>query len=211
MTTVTVKNVDASQADDMAPPPGTAIVRPLRHVRAVRERTRSGSLIPPRLRPRVRLARGPGRWESTPPRRSLTGRRRFRPAGPTSKPRSPPRTKGACAATARTGQTPPRPSCAGLSATMTMSRSGTTIVGELVGGFGDVVRSRKQIADVLAIAAEGRQRATAIVRNIDAGSGRPGASPQQDADYLDGVVATLAWVLGEQAEAPSHSSSVYAS
>ena len=38
MTGTTVKAVDTGQADDMAPPPGTAIVRPLRHVRAVRER-----------------------------------------------------------------------------------------------------------------------------------------------------------------------------
>ena len=38
MTGVTVKVVESGQADDMAPPPGTAIVRPLRHVRAVRER-----------------------------------------------------------------------------------------------------------------------------------------------------------------------------
>jgi hypothetical protein len=35
---VTVDHVDAGQVDNAAPPRGTAIVRPLRHVRAVRER-----------------------------------------------------------------------------------------------------------------------------------------------------------------------------
>ena len=38
MTRVTVKFVESGQPDDTAPPAGTAIVRPLRHVRAVRER-----------------------------------------------------------------------------------------------------------------------------------------------------------------------------
>ena len=38
MSGITVKVVDSGQADDMTPPPGTAIVRPVRHVRAVRER-----------------------------------------------------------------------------------------------------------------------------------------------------------------------------
>jgi hypothetical protein len=42
VTGATVRFVNADQADDEMPPPGTAIVRPLRHVRDVRERdTRS--------------------------------------------------------------------------------------------------------------------------------------------------------------------------
>jgi hypothetical protein len=38
MTRVTVKFAESGQPDDTVPPAGTAIVRPLRHVRAVRER-----------------------------------------------------------------------------------------------------------------------------------------------------------------------------
>lgn len=73
--------------------------------------------------------------------------------------------------------------------------------GELVGGVGDVVRSPEQVADVLAVAVHGQRRVAARARNIDAApSTRQFA--QQDADYLAGVAATLAWVLGERAEAP---------
>ena len=73
--------------------------------------------------------------------------------------------------------------------------------GALVGGFGDVVRSREQITDVLTLAAEGRQRAAAQGRNIDTGADDR-AFARQDADYLDGVMATLSWILGERAESP---------
>jgi len=73
--------------------------------------------------------------------------------------------------------------------------------GALVGGFGDVVRSPEQIAGILALAAEGVQRAAAQGRDIDA-SADARAFARQDADYLDGVIATLAWVLGERADSP---------
>jgi hypothetical protein len=54
---------------------------------------------------------------------------------------------------------------------------------------------------MMAIAAEGQQRATAMSRNLnDDPSQRQRA--QQDADYLGGVTAALAWVLGEWAETP---------
>jgi hypothetical protein len=73
--------------------------------------------------------------------------------------------------------------------------------GELVGGFGDVVRSPEQIAGVLVLAAEGRQRAAAQGRDLDA-SADARAFARQDADYLDGVIATLTWTLGERADSP---------
>ncbi len=73
--------------------------------------------------------------------------------------------------------------------------------GELVGGFGDVVRSPEQIAGILALAAQGVQRAAAKGRDLDA-SADARAFPRQDADYLDGVLATLAWILGDRAESP---------
>ena len=55
--------------------------------------------------------------------------------------------------------------------------------GELVGGSGDVVRSADQIAEVLDSASRRRQ------------------TDLQDADYLDGVIETLEWVLGERPRA----------
>jgi hypothetical protein len=73
--------------------------------------------------------------------------------------------------------------------------------GELVGGFGDIVRSPEQIADVLAFSAEARQQDAARGRDVGADSDHRQFA-QQDGDYLDGVAATLAWVLGQRREAP---------
>lgn len=56
--------------------------------------------------------------------------------------------------------------------------------GELVGGFGDVVRTPDQIARVLDDARQRRR-----------------AEPQA-ADYLDGLIATLEWVLAERLQSP---------
>lgn len=73
--------------------------------------------------------------------------------------------------------------------------------GELVGGFGDVVRSPEQIGALLALAVRHQRRALADSRNLKADAdGRWFA--QQDADYLEGVAATLAWVLGERPDTP---------
>jgi hypothetical protein len=73
--------------------------------------------------------------------------------------------------------------------------------GALVGGFGDVVRSPAQIAEAATVAAERLRQAATQVQD-------PGTDPRgrqsvrQDADYLDGVIATLAWVLGQRPETP---------
>jgi len=72
--------------------------------------------------------------------------------------------------------------------------------GELVGGFGDVVRAQEQIGRVLAAAVEGKRQAEADGRNAAAADERQFA--RQDAAYLEGVVATLVWILGGQAETP---------
>jgi len=73
--------------------------------------------------------------------------------------------------------------------------------GELVGGFGDVVRSHRQLADIAAQAAQARRAATAKSRDIEA---HPGGRERarQEADYLDGAMAALAWVSGERTAAP---------
>jgi hypothetical protein len=73
--------------------------------------------------------------------------------------------------------------------------------GELVGGFGDVVRSQDQIADLLTLATERQQRAMTEARGITAGS-RDRQLAQQETDYLGGVIATFTWLLGQQSETP---------
>ena len=73
--------------------------------------------------------------------------------------------------------------------------------GELVGGLGDIVRSRQQMAEMLALAAEVKRRAMIEGRDMDADpADRQFAG--HNLDYLNGVGATLAWGLGERAEAP---------
>jgi hypothetical protein len=74
-------------------------------------------------------------------------------------------------------------------------------VGQLVGGFGDVVRSREQVVHAMALADESHRQAVTAMRS-------PSASPadrqfaQRDVGYLHGVTATLKWVLSQRAEAP---------
>jgi hypothetical protein len=73
--------------------------------------------------------------------------------------------------------------------------------GELVGGSGDVVRTRELIANVLALAAEGHCRAAARGSDV-AASLEDRQRAQQEADYLDGVATTLTWVFGQRPEPP---------
>jgi hypothetical protein len=67
--------------------------------------------------------------------------------------------------------------------------------GELVGGFGDIVRSRQQILTVMENAVESRQAAVSLACDIHTGAGHR-QEGQQQADHCDGVLATLGWVLG---------------
>ncbi len=57
MTRATVNRVDTDRIDDHAPPGGTAIVRPLRHVRAVRERDAAQPADPSEATAQSRSAR----------------------------------------------------------------------------------------------------------------------------------------------------------
>jgi hypothetical protein len=74
--------------------------------------------------------------------------------------------------------------------------------GELVGGFGDIVRSPAQIADILSMAVQGAAH-RAAVQDRDLRTRPVGQEiAWQDASYLEGVAATLAWVLGERPGVP---------
>jgi hypothetical protein len=77
----------------------------------------------------------------------------------------------------------------------------TASPGELVGGFGHVVRAPAQITATLSLAVEGQQHAAARDRDLDADPDVRRLA-RQDADYLSGVAATLTWVLGERTGAP---------
>lgn len=123
MTEATVRRVDGEQVGDELPSPGTAIVRPVRHVQAVRDR-----FLPRFAEPtEVAVSRSARAWawalgERAPLLRSPIARPLFRPAGPTSKPRSQRRMSDGCVATGTTVPMPPRPCCGGLLAMMTACR-----------------------------------------------------------------------------------------
>jgi hypothetical protein len=205
MMAVTVKHVDAAGMDDEAPPRGTAIIRPLRHVRAVRERYSRRFADPSE----AALSRSARAWSwalgesDTAP---VTDRQT---AGPPS--RSDIEAEIAAAYERRLrGERENRADAAATILRWLIGLDDHVPVrgenrGELIGGFGDVVRSPAQIAGVAAAAADGQRRADA---DADADGQNINADPddrqfaRQDADYLDGVVATLAWVLGERAETP---------
>jgi hypothetical protein len=73
--------------------------------------------------------------------------------------------------------------------------------GELVGGFGDVVRSRGQIAEAAALAVQAHH--AAALRSQSAGtSASERAGAREETGYLDGVLAALAWVDDKRAPAP---------
>ena len=201
MSEVTVKSVDPGQTDGTAPPEGTAIVRPLSHVRAVRERhmqrfadpaeaaaSRSARVWAWALGESA-LAPVTDRLTAIPPRRAeieaeLTEADQRRVLG----------TREGRADAAATvlrwllgmdDHVPVR--CANP--------------GELVGGFGDIVRSRKQMADVVVLARAAHE--AAATRSLDTGAA-PGEREhaRREADYLDGMLMTIPWVLGERAETP---------
>src|ERR1022692_2731589 len=201
MTGTTVKLVDADQVDDAEPPRGSAIVRPLRHVRAVRER----HALRFANRSEAAASRSARAWAwalgetATAP---VTDR-------PTVAPPNRSDIEAEINAADERRLRGDRENRADAAAAVLRWRVGEDDHvpvrgenrGELVGGFGDVVRSPEQIADILALATEGQQQVSA--RGRDTGE-EPGHRQlfRQAADYLEGVVATLVWVLGERPEAP---------
>lgn len=201
MSRATVNQMDLGPPDEDAPPPGTAIVRPLRHVQAVRERHALRYSNPAEAaasRSTRAWAWALGETVTAP----VTDRETVIP--PT---RSDIEAEIASADDRR--QRGDRENRADAAATILRWLIGDDDHvplrgqnhGELVGGSSDIVRTPKQIANLLAFAAELQRRASAQGRDVSADADDR-QSAQQDADYLHGVVITLAWVLGEQTESP---------
>ncbi len=201
MTGVTVRSVGAGEIDDQAPPPGTAIVRPLRHVRAVRER-------------HMRRFADPAEAEASRSARAWSwalGETAIAPVTDrvTTVPPSRSDINAEIAAADERRVRGERENRADAAATILRWLIGDDDHipvrgenrGELVGGFGDIVRTPDQIAAIMALATEGQQRAAVNSSDIDAEPGDRQIA-QHDTGYLNGVLATLAWVHGERAEAP---------
>ena len=84
---------------------------------------------------------------------------------------------------------------------MTTSRSGTRIGVPWSAASATSSARQNRYAGIIALAAQGQRQAAAQGRDLDAGADAR-AFARQDADYLNGVIATLAWVLGERAGSP---------
>lgn len=201
MNRATVTGVGAAQADDLAPPSGTAVVRPLRHVRAVRERYLLRFADPAEAaasRSARAWAWALGETVTAP----VTGRQ-------TSIPPCLPDIEAEIAAADERRLSGDHENRADPAATVLRWLIGhddhvpvrDADPGASVGGFGDVVRSREQIADVMTVTIEGQRRAAASARDVQAGSATR-RSARRDAQYLHGVAATLAWAIGNRADAP---------
>jgi hypothetical protein len=204
MTGATVNRVTASH-DDEAPPRGTAIVRPLRHVRAVRER-HAARFADPSEAAKSRSARA-WAWalgeSATAPVTDLVT------AVPPSRPDIEAEITVADERRLRGDQENRADAAATILRWLIGDDDHLPVRGEnrgeLVGGFGDVVRSPEQMAGILALAAQGLRQAAVQGRDLDAGADAR-AFARQDAGYLNGVIATLAWVFGERADPPITSS-----
>lgn len=200
MTAATVRCVGDGQIED-AQPRGTAIVRPLRHVRAVREYHARRFSDPAE----AAVSRSIRAWawalgeSATAP---VTDRQTAVPPS-----RSDIETEIAVADKRRLrGDRENRADAAAKVLRWLIGEDDRIPVrgderGELVGGFGDVVRSPEQIGAILALAVVGRERAEAQDLDVNADPDDRRFA-RRDVDYLDGVAATLGWVLGKRARAP---------
>ena len=159
MRRATVNRMRADRADEDAPPPGTAIVRPLRHIQAVRERQALGYPDPGD----ADASRADRAWAwalGECPTAPVTGR-------PTSVPPSRSDIEAEITEADERRFRGDRANRADSAATILRWLIGDDDqvpvrgenLGELVGGFGDVVRSATQIASILALARDRQQRA----------------------------------------------------
>jgi hypothetical protein len=201
MTGTTARLPEGGEADDERPPVNTAILRPLRHVRAVRQRYLERFADPadaatsPSARAwawalgEIAVAPVSGRDTAVPPHRAeidaelaLADARRL------------------------SGDRENRAGAAAIVLRWLIGVDDHVPVhgenpGELVGGFGDVVRPRDEIADTVALAVHAQRGAMAKILDPSGPTGER-QDAGQDVDYLDGITVTLAWVCGERAEAP---------
>jgi hypothetical protein len=201
MTGTTARLSEGGEADDEGPPVNTAILRPLRHVRAVRQRCLeqfpdpADAATSPSARAwawalgEIAVAPVSGRDMAVPPNRAeidaelaLADARRL------------------------SGERENQADAAAIVLRWLIGVDDQVPVqgenpGELVGGFGDVVRPRDEIADIVALAVHAQRGAMAKSLDPSAPTGER-QDAGQDVDYLDGITVTLAWVCGERAEAP---------
>jgi hypothetical protein len=197
-----MKQMDTSTTDDQMPPPGTAIVRPLRHVRAVRERYLLRFTDPSQ----AAASRSARAWAWA------LGETAIAPVTDQQTPTPPSRCAIEVEIAIADGrsQRDEDQNRADAAATILRWLIGdddhvpvrTESPGELVGGFGHIVRSPVQIAGILSMAVQGAAQRTAVLdRDLRV---RPVGQEiaRQDAVYLEGVAATLEWVLGERPGAP---------
>lgn len=201
MMAATVKLVNTAQSDGSDLPPGTAIVRPLRHVLAVRERYAQRYADPAE----AKTSRSARAWAWA------LGESAIAPV--TDQPTAVPPRRSDIEAEIRAadekrvrGDREGRADAAATVLRWLIGEDDRVPVrgenrGELVGGFGDVVRPPEQIASVMALAVAGRQQAAVKSRGLGLGSDDRQLARQQ-AGYLDGVVSTLTWVLGRRSETP---------
>jgi hypothetical protein len=196
-----VNLVDADRVDDAVPPPGTAIVRPIRHVRAVRERYLQWFTDPAQ----VAASRSARAWAWALGETATAPVTDHETAVPPS--RSEIEAQIAVADERRLrGDRENRADAAAAILRWLIGEDdhipvrGTNL-GALVGGFGDIVRTRPQIANVLAATTEDHRQAVAKGWQSSVSPAHRQVT-QRDAEYRVGVTATLEWVIGQRAEAP---------
>lgn len=201
MSELTRKAVSRGQIDAGAPPAGTAIVRPLGHVQAVRERYLQRFADPAE----ALASRSARAWAWA------LGQTGIAPVTeqPTASPPSRAEIEAEITEAEQRRLRGTREWRADAAATVLRWLIGVddhvpvrdTNPGELVGGFGHIVRSPEQIAEVVDYAAQA-QRVVAAA-STDAGLDAVARhSASQRMRYLDGVTAACGWALGDRAEAP---------
>ena len=199
MTAVTVKHVAADKADDALPPPGTAIVRPLRHVEAVRDRHLLRFTSPAEV-VASRASRAWGWALGETPIAPVTDRHT---AVPPSRVDVEAEIADADERRLR-GDRENRADAAAAILRWLIGDDDRVPVrcenpGELVGGFGDIVRTRQQIANLLATTIDRQRRAATMSEDNNVVPDH-----HQRADYFSSVAATLSWVLGQSASPITH-------
>jgi hypothetical protein len=201
MTSATVTKVDAAPTGDDAPPPGTAIIRPLNHVRAIRNHLAGQSAGPGQhlgSAPDLAWAWALGETATAP----VTGQQTAMP------PRLADIEAELAAADGHSLRDDPDGGVGDAAVILRWLIGADDHLpipdknrGDLVGGLGGVIRPMHQLAALLADTRGRHEMVFRQSRNLNA-STESRLSAQQDADYFDGVTVTLAWVLSQPYETP---------